>query len=636
MQILKRQPTYSDLFLKNVAAVEKIIEGSDSKEDLDSNEDSDSDELGSDLRKNVKAFWDLSEGLTEQNNGKEGHPPENFRELSLYPEKEDMTLVGKPYLRKNITKGRYNDGEHYLDVQFRLLREDFLGTLRSGVQSYRSALINGTRAEVYIYDHVKIFFPEFSEGTMFCYVTFAQRPNCRWIREMKYGSLVVLSRDCFEEDFLFAILADRDITMLRRGVVKLVFEDLSVVDYGAEYKMIESNAYFEAYLHVLNAMKAFPRDEDIPFHGYFVDVETRAADIPFHKYFVDVETRAAVPSYIAENGFKIDFGVICGDSDDRQVKMIDVRKAHKELTPDEVHLDDSQHKALVMAFQQELAVIQGPPGTGKTYLGHQISRVLLDNEKLWNRDRKHPMLVVCYTNHALDQFLNGILDFMLNDDEPKEKQQADMIRVGSQCKDQRLEKYNLKEIRKRQWVPPNLARLCWKAYEERQGVINRITSLSRSLKNLLENLADFASLDIELLHDMGIDGHPVSTSHKTQFSRYVRQDLQLNDVFIDWLTIPGHPLSDVFIDWLTIPGLPVQQKKSKEKVSRHTANGNATLKMDLLLIERLIDAGISEQLAKNLSYMCGNNFKKIMDYYDQSPPEKILELIHHSLPEIYA
>uniref|UniRef100_A0A1I7YP80 Dimer_Tnp_hAT domain-containing protein n=1 Tax=Steinernema glaseri TaxID=37863 RepID=A0A1I7YP80_9BILA len=142
------------------------------------------------------------------------------------------------------------------------------------------------------------------------------------------------------------------------------------------------------------------------------------------------------------------------------------------------------------------------------------------------------MLVVCYTNHALDQFLNGILDFMVNDDDyddddPKEKQQASMIRVGSQCKDQRLKKYNLREIRKRQSAPPNLARLCWKAYEERQGVINRITSLSRSLRNLLENLVDFASLDLELLHYMRINDHPVSTSHKTQFSQHVRQDLQV-------------------------------------------------------------------------------------------------------------
>lgn len=43
-----------------------------------------------------------------------------------------------------------------------------------------------------------------------------------------------------------------------------------------------------------------------------------------------------------------------------------------------------------------------PPG--KTYVGLKIVRALLDN-KAWGP--KSPILVVCYTNHALDQFLEG-------------------------------------------------------------------------------------------------------------------------------------------------------------------------------------------------------------------------------------
>lgn len=45
---------------------------------------------------------------------------------------------------------------------------------------------------------------------------------------------------------------------------------------------------------------------------------------------------------------------------------------------------------------------------GKTYVGLKIAQALLTNQNLW-RDEfgKSPMLVVCYTNHALDQFLEG-------------------------------------------------------------------------------------------------------------------------------------------------------------------------------------------------------------------------------------
>lgn len=55
---------------------------------------------------------------------------------------------------------------------------------------------------------------------------------------------------------------------------------------------------------------------------------------------------------------------------------------------------------------QAVSLIQGPPGTGKTFLALQIMRVLLAN-------RSHddpPILVLCLTNHALDQFLEGVLE----------------------------------------------------------------------------------------------------------------------------------------------------------------------------------------------------------------------------------
>lgn len=46
--------------------------------------------------------------------------------------------------------------------------------------------------------------------------------------------------------------------------------------------------------------------------------------------------------------------------------------------------------------------------SGKTYVGLKIAQALLTNQSLWRDDfGMAPMLVVCYTNHALDQFLEG-------------------------------------------------------------------------------------------------------------------------------------------------------------------------------------------------------------------------------------
>ena len=45
---------------------------------------------------------------------------------------------------------------------------------------------------------------------------------------------------------------------------------------------------------------------------------------------------------------------------------------------------------------------------GKTHVGLKIAKALLTNQGLWSaRQEAAPMLVVCYTNHALDQFLEG-------------------------------------------------------------------------------------------------------------------------------------------------------------------------------------------------------------------------------------
>ena len=48
-------------------------------------------------------------------------PPENFRDISVILEAEDLK-IHKPFLRVNVVDGRYKDQEHYLDVQFRPLR----------------------------------------------------------------------------------------------------------------------------------------------------------------------------------------------------------------------------------------------------------------------------------------------------------------------------------------------------------------------------------------------------------------------------------------------------------------------------------------------------------------------------------
>lgn len=90
-------------------------------------------------------------------------PPENFRNLPIFPRREDIFPEQRPFLRKIIKDGKYEDLEHYLDVQFRLFREDCIAQLRSGVQEYIQERTAGNynirRLEsARIYHNVRILF----------------------------------------------------------------------------------------------------------------------------------------------------------------------------------------------------------------------------------------------------------------------------------------------------------------------------------------------------------------------------------------------------------------------------------------------------------------------------------------------
>lgn len=93
-------------------------------------------------------------------------PPDDFRAISIYPDAFDILNDRVPFIRENVVEGKYEAGiDHYLDVQFRLLREDFIRSLREGVNEYRQLQNTpgaSTSAKMHakdlnIYQNVRIF-----------------------------------------------------------------------------------------------------------------------------------------------------------------------------------------------------------------------------------------------------------------------------------------------------------------------------------------------------------------------------------------------------------------------------------------------------------------------------------------------
>jgi Rad3-related DNA helicase len=133
------------------------------------------------------------------------------------------------------------------------------------------------------------------------------------------------------------------------------------------------------------------------------------------------------------------------DAGKRKPCILAVEILEPSCRPDgnDLGLDSSQCAALYAALTQKISVIQGPPGTGKTYLGLRIVQTLLTNKRYWIDDQTQlsPILVICYTNHALDQFLEGIAKFTRN-----------IVRIGSQSKCSALEPFTLMAWKKRSRV----------------------------------------------------------------------------------------------------------------------------------------------------------------------------------------
>lgn len=96
-------------------------------------------------------------------------------------------------------------------------------------------------------------------------------------------------------------------------------------------------------------------------------------------------------------------------------------------------LDRGQCQALVSALTQEFSLIQGPPGTGKSYLGVQLIRVLLACK---HKAKLGPIVIFCYTNHALDQFLMHLKHVGI----------TKFIRIGGQSRTPEIDGHNLRKV----------------------------------------------------------------------------------------------------------------------------------------------------------------------------------------------
>ncbi|XP_050430378.1 NFX1-type zinc finger-containing protein 1-like [Adelges cooleyi] len=341
--------------------------------------------------------------------------PQCYKNLSIYPLSKDL-ISRTVKLSPNIMNGSYDNVEHYLDVQLRLIREDFVAPMREGIQFYKSMKEAGMEFEripnMHTYFKAKIERKTIIDDRLAYEVSFystedySNNNSKRFMKE----SLLVLTDDNFRTTFFATV-----VKIFRQNTKKtktLICTPLNTdirIEQNSLYTMAESDTYFLPYKYTMKVLKQF-------------DVNR----FPMPSYIVYGKTNPSIPCYLNwpdAKMFKINDKIFDVLSDDQW--------------PDEksLDLDSAQRLAFKAALTEEFVVIQGPPGTGKTYIGIKIVKSIIENMYETNI-LKQPILVVCYTNHALDQFLEGLLTITNK-----------IIRIGGGSQSDILKPYNLKNIK---------------------------------------------------------------------------------------------------------------------------------------------------------------------------------------------
>ncbi|CAL8240199.1 unnamed protein product [Gadus morhua 'NCC'] len=384
----------------------------------------------------LRSDRDLLPLLSDQLDNQGEEDLENFRTIPLYPTREEFRENKTPYLRPNTTTRQHANTETYLDTHFRLLREDFVRPLREGIQRliFSDLDMGNTQQlkkerfnDISVYFDAKLESPLCTRSGLAYVIKFDVKPLkfVRWesSKRLLYGSLLCMSCDNFES-ILFATISERELKDVKKGIIQVIFSDeskqkLATMQTNLPFLMVETSAYFEAYRHVLEGLQEVQGDE-----------------LPFQRYIVECSPDVQPPRYLREDDV-YNLEQVVDPKKNQKIKPFHCLRPADWPAKETLDLDESQMEAFQLALTQELAIIQGPPGTGKTHVGLKIAKALLTNQELWSADQEAaPMLVVCYTNHALDQFLEGIHTFL----------RKGIVRVGGRSNSEDLKPFILKHL----------------------------------------------------------------------------------------------------------------------------------------------------------------------------------------------
>ncbi|UJR33622.1 hypothetical protein I4U23_021057 [Adineta vaga] len=543
-----------------------------------------------------------------------GPPPNDYRLLPIIPNVMEILSEKGAYLRPNIVDGVYEDAQQYLDIHFRLLREDFVGPLRDGIEQYQSGA-GGKNFNVRIYENVRSLGPRLSprNGIVYdLYLDFNLIKKITWTnsRRLIFGNLLVLTFDGFQT-CAFVTVEDRS-HIEKDGIISVkkleklnnseqIQVDLDEIHSSYSLTMVETMTYFEAYRPVLNALQLIDIEQPFPLEPFLLkltnekispDYVTATTTYDFTPLLVDPksEVKASVisheiaPQRRGPNRIPLRLTTV-KEFRIRYQQANRIPTKHKSVslldtdqwpTSDELHLNPKQREALILALTNKVALIQGPPGTGKTYLGVRITEMLLHNRSVWcpPDEQSTPILMICHTNHALDQFLELIIK-RLNINEG-------IIRVGNRCQNSTIQPFSLlnarRSARQNRSIPGHI-------YHQKHVILDQKSEAEEALK-IHEHRMEYSRKNIILLSAL-IQSYIIDDKHLSSLLAPY-SGIITETALSDWLGLgDGYEEMSNFIDLDTSmtemnlnDSMEEEQTKDNDETTQTTDQENKTEEND--------------------------------------------------------
>lgn len=403
--------------------------------------------------------------------------------IKVLPTYEEIMSPREEYLPVNDCSQWHIPGiSGRLDREFRLIREDTVGQLRDAIRGALERLrssnnnkashrANSNFLRTYTYDSARLVDIRFEKNTGLDFVVRCDQPppvtslNPKqrrdwWERSkrLQVGALVCVIDGtdsvifCTVSESTLRNQSDQKIRTEKKPAndsstePKLTLSDdgnylhvnLQLIDAAQDvvtqalhwYKKKGPSGYrylvefpgilLASFKHTLDALKEMRQKPYMPF----IDL-LAPTDIKF------TEASIQPPQYARAADFAFDLR--CLTNDDTEFLVSPQHLPDPKTVKSRTSLDVTQASALLNTLSRELSLIQGPPGTGKSYTGEKIIKCLLANKR---KCTLGPILCVCYTNHALDQLLEHLLDDGI----------GNIIRIGSRSKSERLQALNLRVV----------------------------------------------------------------------------------------------------------------------------------------------------------------------------------------------